>query len=42
MTFGVISACYTNLSVTLTTSGEQGILSGSAHAAPPWAYMWRP
>jgi ABC-2 type transport system permease protein len=40
MTFGVISACYTNLSMTLTNQRKQGILKrfrGTPLA--PWAYM---
>jgi ABC-2 type transport system permease protein len=40
MTFGVISACYTNLSVTLTNQREQGILKRfRGTPLPPWAYM---
>jgi ABC-2 type transport system permease protein len=40
MTFGVISACYTNLSVTITTQREQGILKRfRGTPLPPWAYM---
>ncbi|MGD0985540.1 MAG: ABC transporter permease [Acidimicrobiales bacterium] len=40
MTFGVISACYTNLSVTLANQREQGILKRfRGTPLPPWAYM---
>jgi len=40
MTFGVISACYTNLSVTLTTQREQGALKRlRGTPLPPWAYL---
>ena len=40
MTFGVISACYTNLAITLSTQREQGILKRfRGTPLPPWAYM---
>ena len=40
MTFGVISACYTNIAVGLTTQREQGILKRfRGTPLPPWAYM---
>jgi ABC-2 type transport system permease protein len=40
MTFGVISACYTSLSITLTNQREQGILKRfRGTPLPPWAYM---
>ena len=34
MTFGVISACYTNIAVALATQREEGILKRSGHSAP--------
>jgi ABC-2 type transport system permease protein len=40
MTFGVISACYTNISITLATQRELGILKRfRGTPLPPWAYM---
>jgi ABC-2 type transport system permease protein len=40
MTFGVTSACYTNLSVSLTTQREQGVLKRfKGTPLAPWAYM---
>lgn len=40
MTFGVISACYTNISITLTTQREEGVLKRlRGTPLPPWAYM---
>lgn len=40
MTFGVISACYTNIAIALTTQREQGILKRfRGTPLPPWIYM---
>lgn len=40
MTFGVISACYTNIAITLTTQREEGVLKRlRGTPLPPWAYM---
>jgi ABC-2 type transport system permease protein len=40
MTFGVISACYTTLAITLTTQREEGILKRfRGTSIPPWVYM---
>jgi len=40
MTFGVISACYTNIAIALTTQREQGILKRfRGTPLPPLAYM---
>jgi ABC-2 type transport system permease protein len=41
LTFGVISSCYTNLSIQLTTQREEGLLKRiRSSPLPPWAYLF--